>query len=255
MKLRSSNPYYHIIYWFLIIVVLTLIFGRSWGNTTAAFFFVSMLLPIVLGTSYFFNYVLVPRFYLKKQYFRFGLFSFYTVIVSLYLEMIVLMFAFIYLANFNFGNLGPNSSDTILFGVVLYLLVFLGSLILMARQIKEKQQIIAKLIEEQEKMKTPFLELMSNRKIAKIPFNEILYIESLADYIQVNTLNGTIVSKEKISNLAERLPEKFLRIHRSFIINKEKVKCFTYNEVEVGDARLNIGRTYKKAVRELLSKE
>jgi len=253
MNIKSSNPYLHILYWILVIVVLTLVFGRSWGNNTAAFYFVSMLIPIVLGTSYFFNYVLVPRFYLKKKYVKFGLYTFYTLVVSLYLESIVIMFSFIYLGNFNFQTLGPYASDTLLFAVVLYLLVFLGSFLLMARQIKENKQFIHQLLEEKEKRKKSFLEVMSDRKIAKIPYEDIIYIESMSDYIQINTINSQIVSKEKISKLYSRLPDMFLRIHRSFIINKNRIRSFSSGEVVVDDVHLNIGRSYRQQVKESLT--
>lgn len=250
MKIKSSNPLYHILYIIFVFLTLMLVFGRSWGNKMAAFYFISMLLPVVLGTSYFFNYVLVPRFYLKKKYFRFGLYTLYTFIISLYLETIVLLFSLIYMANYSFRNMSPNASDAMMLALVLYLLVFLGSFLLMARQIKEEQQIIQHLMVEKEKMEKAFLEIMSNRKMTKISFDEIVYIESLADYIKIKTTNDEIVSKEKISHLASRLPDLFLRIHRSFIINKEKIKSFSYNEVQVGDIYLNIGRSYREAVRE-----
>nr|WP_321406036.1 LytTR family DNA-binding domain-containing protein [uncultured Carboxylicivirga sp.] len=249
MLKKSSNPYYHILYWLFVVFILTIIFGRSWGNNTAALFFVSMLLPIVLGTSYFFNYVLVPKYYLKKKYLKFGLYTFYMFVVSLYLESIVIMFSFIYLGNFNFHNLAPNSFDTLLLAVVMYLLVFLGSFLLMARQIKEREQQIKLLITEQNKNKSSTLELTSNRKTVKIPYDDIIYIESMADYIKVHTTKDEIISKEKISKLADRLPSQFIRIHRSFIVNKSRIKTVAYNELTVDDITLNIGRSYQKEVR------
>lgn len=252
MKLKSVNPYYHILYWAFVLFILTLVFGLSWGNNSAAFYFVSMLLPIVLGTSYFFNYVLVPQFLLQKKRFKFGLYSFYTIVISLYLEMIVLVFSFVYLGHFSFDNLGPNVSDTLLLAVILYLLVFVGSLLLMARQIKEHQEEIQGLLEERERMKVVHLEIISKRKNTKIPYDDILYVESLVDYIQVNTTNGTVVSKEKISKLVERLPDNFLRIHRSFIVNTNKIRTHTYNEVQVAEHSLTIGRSYRTEVKERL---
>ncbi len=252
MKTKSSNPLYHIFYIFFVILILTLVFGLSWNNKLAAFYFISMLLPVVLGTSYFFNYVLVPRFYLKKKYFLFGLYTLYTFIISLYLEIIVLIFSLIYMGKFSFRDMNPNASDTLMLAVILYLLVFLGAFLLMARQVKEKQQLIQQLMVEKEKMEKAFLEIMSNRKMTKIPYDEIIYIESLADYIKVNTTHDGIISKEKISHLASRLPDTFLRIHRSFIVNKEQIKGFSYNEVQVGDIYLNIGRSYREAVRDNL---
>jgi hypothetical protein len=205
-----------------------------------------MLLPVVMGTSYFFNYFLVPQFLLKKKYFWFGLYFIYTLVVSLYFEMLVLTFSFIYLANYDLGQMGPNSSDTLLLAVVMYLLVFFGSFLIMVQQLLESSRELEKLKTEKKKMEKPFLELTSNRKLVRITYDEIIYIESLADYIKVHSLDGKeISSKEKISALEEKLPDFFIRIHRSFIINRENVSRFNNNEVELNGIVLNIGRTYK----------
>jgi DNA-binding LytR/AlgR family response regulator len=153
----------------------------------------------------------------------------------------------------NYQKLSPNATQLTLLAVVLYLLVFVGSFILMMHQIIESRQVIQQLLDEKEKMKKSFLEIMSNRRMVKIPYNEIIYIESLSDYIKVITINGEFVSKEKISRLAERLPDIFLRIHRSFIINTEKIKEYSLDEVLVDNTRLNIGRSYRKEVKALLN--
>lgn len=252
MNKKSKNPYYHIAYWLFVILVLTVVFGFSWGNNTAAFFFVCMLLPIVLGTSYFFNYVLVPKYYLKKRYSKFAFYTFCMAVISVYLEMIVLVISYVYLVNLSYENLSPNATQIILLAVILYLLVFIGSFLLMMKQITENRQVIQRLIDEKEKMKKSFLEIMSNRKIAKIPYNDIVYIESLSDYIKVITIKDEIVSKEKISNLASRLPDIFLRIHRSFIINTDRLNNISSDEVTVDNITLTIGRSYRKAVKESL---
>jgi signal transduction histidine kinase len=254
MKVQSTNPYYHIVYWIFVILVLTLVFGLSWGNSLAAFYFVSLLIPIVLGTSYFFNYFLVPRYFLQKKYFWFGLYTFYTVIVSLYLETIVMMFSFVYLSNFGLIRLGPNSSDSILLAVILYLLVGVGSILLLIRQIREKQQLIAHLLDEKAKMETPVLEIISNRKKILIPYDAIRYIESLSDYVRIHTDQEIFTTKEKISRMEEQLPELFLRIHRSFIVNRKRIRSHAYDELLVDDIELTIGRSYRKTVRERLQK-
>jgi hypothetical protein len=174
--MKSSNPYYHLFYWIIVVGVLVLTFGFSWDNNLAAFFFVCMLLPVVLGTSYFFNYNLVSKLLLRKRYFKFALYSLYTFIVSLYLESIVLLFSLVYLGKFSFSNLAPNASDPILLTVVLYLLVFVGSFLLMIFQINENQKVIRELSSENEKMKKSFLEIVSSRKVVKIPYSNIVYI-------------------------------------------------------------------------------
>ena len=120
MKKNSSNIIYHLGYWILVIMVLIFIFGLSWKNNLAALYFICMLLPVVLGTSYFFNYFLVPRYFFQKKYLEFSLYSIYTLVISLYLESIVLILSLIYLGKFSFENLGPNASETILLGVLMY---------------------------------------------------------------------------------------------------------------------------------------
>lgn len=252
---RSSKVIIHLAYWVFIIIILTLVFGSSWSNKMAAFFFVCMLLPVVLGTSYFINYVLVPRFYLKKLKGKFFLYVFYTIIVSLYIEAIVLMFSFIYLGNFSFQNLTPNASDTVLFGVILYLLVSIGTGILMYDRITENQKTILYLTHENEKMKKAFIEVISNRVLIKIPLDDILFIESYSDYIIVNTLSDKIKSKERISKLSERLPSTFMRIHRSFIINIEKTSSVSSDKVRIGDISLNIGRNYRKEAKAIINSQ
>jgi len=87
----------------------------------------------------------------------------------------------------------------------------------------------------------------------RISYDDILYIESLSDYIQVHCSGRNLVaSKEKIGAIAEILPERFVRIHRSFVVNTSKVTRVTANEVFVNEIQLNIGRTYKKEAAQAL---
>ena len=229
-----------------------MVFGKKWENSSAAFYFISMLMPIVLGTSYFFNYHLVPQFLLKKRYFKFVLYTVYTMIVSLYLEYIVLMYAFVYIGQYSFRSFAPNAHDTVLLGVILYLLVILGAVLLMLRQIKEKQLLIDKLSKENAKTRIQVLELRSKRKLIKVPIADIVYIESLSDYIKVHTSENEITSKEKISHIIERLPSNFLRIHRSYIVNTTKISSANLSEITVGTRTLPIGRSYKAVIKEKL---
>ena len=254
MTIKSINPYYHIAYWCGIIVTLTLVFGASWGSNQGAFYFVSLLLPIVIGTSYFFNFFLVPRFLLKKRYVQFALYTFYTVIVSLYLEILVVFFSYVYLLNFDIRGFGPNASDTLLLAIIIYLLVSLGVVLLLIQQIKENKEKIQRLIKEKEKADSASIEVISNRKSVRLSCETILYIESLDTYICIHSESGDIESKEKISSIENRLPEAFVRIHRSFIVNKEKVSSFSNSKIQIGELSLNIGRSYQKQVKNALKR-
>lgn len=253
MNSKTSNPYFHIAFWVVVVAILIVIFGGAWQGEIQAFFFISLFLPVIMSTSYFFNYYLVPKFLLKRKYFGFALYCYYTLVISLFLEMLVLIVSFVYLANYKIANFGINSSDIILLAVVMYLVVFFGSFLLMVQQLFDSKKELEKLRIENIKKEKLFLELTSNRKLARIPYGNILYIESLSDYIKVHSITkNEITSKEKIGALAENLPEQFLRIHRSFIVNSEKITRFNANEVELNDVKLNIGRSYKKQVAHVL---
>jgi signal transduction histidine kinase len=244
---KISNPLFHIAFWVCITFFIAVVFGKSWGSGLQAFYFISLLLPVVMGTSYFFNYYLVPRYLLKRKYFWFALYFYYMLVVSLYLEMLIFIFSFMYMANFELEKMALNTRDILLLAMVLYLVVFFGSFLLMVQQLFNSHRELEVLKTEKKKMEKPFIELTSNRKSVRIPFENITYIESLADYVKVH-LSGSeeIISKEKISVLEEKLPEYFVRIHRSFIVNRQNVIRFSNSEVELGAANLSIGRSYKK---------
>lgn len=94
-----------------------------------------------------------------------------------------------------------------------------------------------------------FLFVRSDRKMIKINFQEINYIESLSDYIKFHLSEKTIITRETISNIEEKLPkELFIRIHRSYIISFDKIQSFTNEFIEVNKKAIPISRSYKKEV-------
>jgi len=95
----------------------------------------------------------------------------------------------------------------------------------------------------------PFIYLKADKKMVKILLKDILYIESLKDYVRVKTVGKEVVAYQKISYLEEKLPEeRFLRIHRSFIIARDKVEAFSASHVEIAGQEIAIGRNYKTEV-------
>jgi DNA-binding LytR/AlgR family response regulator len=98
-----------------------------------------------------------------------------------------------------------------------------------------------------------FLYFRADRKMVKVMVGEILYVESLKDYVRIVTLTRQIVAKQTITSLEEMLPEDaFLRIHRSFVVARTKIDSFSPNHVEVAGKELPIGRHYKHDVERIL---
>ncbi len=97
--------------------------------------------------------------------------------------------------------------------------------------------------------KVNYIFVRSDRKMVKINFNEISYIESLSDYLKIHLQEKNIITRETISNMEARLDKQhFLRIHRSFIISIDKITSYTNDFVEINNKALPISRTYKDFV-------
>ncbi|WP_299110877.1 LytTR family DNA-binding domain-containing protein [uncultured Winogradskyella sp.] len=101
-----------------------------------------------------------------------------------------------------------------------------------------------------------FIFVRSDRKMIKVDFDTILYVESYSDYIKIHLDNSasknsdkTIITRETITSIEAKLPKaQFLRLHRSYIVCIDKIQSFTNEQVTVNRKALSISRTYKKEV-------
>lgn len=94
-----------------------------------------------------------------------------------------------------------------------------------------------------------FLFFNVGKRKVKVYLDEILYIESLKEYIRITTASKSILTKYQLNHIEELLRQNdFLRIHRSFIVAKNKIETFSATDVEVGSKHLPIGRNYKDEV-------
>jgi len=90
-----------------------------------------------------------------------------------------------------------------------------------------------------------FIFLKVDKKLIKIKFEDIYFIESLKDYIKVFTKSGDYLAHKSLSGITEELPDNlFLRIHRSFTVALDKIQALEGNSVMVADKRIPIGRKY-----------
>lgn len=247
------KTYQHIIFWIVAHGSMTLIFGRWFEAYVEAFYYVSLLLPVVMATSYFFNYFLVPRYLFSRKFWLFGLYSFYMLVVSLALELLVSVISMLLIIHFGINDHAALVTDVFTLAIVLYFVVLIKSFILLIKHYFVDQGAINKLQEEQLKMEKGHISIRSNRKTSRIEFENLLYVESMADYIKIYLADGgEVVSKEKISHLEEELPDAFLRIHRSFIVNKRKISSYNREEVIVGHTEIPVSRSYRSRVMSVL---
>ena len=100
-----------------------------------------------------------------------------------------------------------------------------------------------------------FIALKSEHRVHKVNYSNILLIEGLKEYVIFHLKEGKrIITLEALRNLEKLLPDNFLRIHRSYIINKNYVQSLYGNMVEIGDKKIAIGKTFKEKVIDQLFK-
>jgi DNA-binding LytR/AlgR family response regulator len=118
------------------------------------------------------------------------------------------------------------------------------------RFLKSINKISHKFITDKSDDATPtaeksFIFLKVDKKLIKIKFEDIFFIESLKDYIKVFTKSGDYLAHKSLSGITEELPSnQFLRLHRSFTVALDKIQALEGNSVLVSEKRIPIGRKY-----------
>ncbi|OUJ68947.1 LytR/AlgR family response regulator transcription factor [Hymenobacter crusticola] len=99
-----------------------------------------------------------------------------------------------------------------------------------------------------------FLYFRVERKMVKVFLHEILYIESLKDYVKLVTVHGPVVTKHSLTALEAMLPATgFVRIHRSFLIATASLRAYSPTHVQVAGTELPIGKLYQREVAKVLA--
>jgi DNA-binding LytR/AlgR family response regulator len=102
------------------------------------------------------------------------------------------------------------------------------------------------LLKKENKEARSHIFVKSGQRLRRITLDSILYIEALRDYIAFYTTNEKILSLESLKNLEEILPSQlFVRIHKSYIINKSKIDFIEKWKVVINQQYLPVGETYR----------
>ena len=125
------------------------------------------------------------------------------------------------------------------------------------KAVQKVQKLIKleKCVPDQVEANSEFLFIKSDYKIKRINFNEILYIEGLKDYVKVYTQNSPkpIMSLTTMKLLELKLPgSKFMRVHRSFIVNLEKIDTIERSRIVFGKTYIPVSDQYKEKFQEFL---
>lgn len=102
-----------------------------------------------------------------------------------------------------------------------------------------------------------YIYVKSDYKLIQVELDKILYIEGLKDYVKIYTEDNPrpILSLISMKALEERLPaERFLRVHRSFIVQKQKIKIIDKGRIVFGKEYIPISETYKTMLQDYVNK-
>lgn len=96
---------------------------------------------------------------------------------------------------------------------------------------------------------TGFLSIRADRKVYRLPFQRILFLQALDDYVKIISTEGTLLPKITLSQLEQKLPTKqFMRIHRSYIVNLAYVQNYDQQEIGIAERKLPIGKSFREQV-------
>lgn len=97
----------------------------------------------------------------------------------------------------------------------------------------------------------------SDYKLVRVLFSEILYVEGLKDYVKIYIQHESkpVITLMSMKNIEELLPaSQFIRVHRSYIVQKSKISSVNKSRLDVGKREIPIGRTYHQAVAHFVEK-
>jgi LytS/YehU family sensor histidine kinase len=155
-------------------------------------------MPITIATTYVSIYKLIPEYLITKRYFKFGIYSLYTIIISTYLILISVLYGLVYLSNFKYNNMAPISRNLLFVAIAVYLVVIIASafkmLKLNLRHTEKTKKLETKILETQLKLKEQELNYLKMQIHPHFLFNTL------------NTLYGFALQK------AEETPEMILKL-------------------------------------------
>lgn len=227
------KKYFELWYWGLMTLVMSLMFTDVMGSFGAAFFLSVMLLPGVLLVKYLIgdiSYKNLRRGILHTVYF---------IGIALLTQYLAIMFVYVTL----YGSREPANIELIVNPVFIWFL--LASLLSIEWVLRTKLFTPAG--------REKFVTFVSERVKVSIEIDSIMYIESRDYEVCVMTAGGKgYPTRMKISQWESVLDDRFIRVHRAFIVNRGHISRFDPRTVDVGGEAIEISRKYREAVMEKL---
>jgi len=212
-----------------------------------SFYLEFVLMPLRILASYCMMYVLIPAF-LENRKLRVFVLSYVVLIVAAGgLQLLI--------GHFFYDQLLAERGERFPFSVASWIrnIVLINSTVILlgaAKVIQLHFQLLDSLAvaqpadsDESAKGNDQFIEVKSNRRIHRLRISEILYVEGLGNYITyVDTQGSRTIVYSSLKAAQSRLPDTFVRLHRSYLVNRVHISAYDKDTVTIGTKTIPRGK-------------
>lgn len=231
------------VFWCGVLLFYTYFFGAGSKNLDDTLKFSLFLMPITIATTYVSIYKLIPGYLVIKRYGAFILYSIYTLIVSGYLVMVSIFFSLIYISNFEYNTMNPNTKNILFVMTSIYLVVFIVSAFklmkLNADASNKTKALETKILETQLKLKEQELKYLKMQIHPHFLFNTlntmygfalkkadetpemILKLSNLLDYLLYQVDKPFVSLSDEIDHIKDYIELEKMRFNDTLHINFE----------------------------------
>ena len=243
----------HILLWLAVLLLFTAVFDADNTINSNTFYFVLFLMPITIGTTYVSIYKLIPNYLITKRYVLFGLYTLYTVIISIFIILFSVFFAVAFLTDFRFTTVDSLSRNSVFIIACVYLVVILISafklLKINLKQSKHTVELEAKILEAQLKLKEQELSYLKMQIHPHFLFNTlntmygfalkkaeetpemILKLSNLLDYLLYQVDKPTVPLTDEINHIKDYINLEQLRFNDTLDVDLKEHNCSRFTEV------------------------
>jgi len=247
----------HIIYWVAFVSFFTLVWGTYDNDYFRNFMIQILSLPARMILVFVTLYFLFPNYFLRRKFGRFIVSSILLlVVVSIFVQRVIFFYIIQphYLKNFKISNFFALTEimNTIL-DVNMALIIPLGYTLFKSWHRANQRTLELEKRHMEQPTDYKYIYLKIEKSLQKVYIDDIIFIESLKNYIKVKTIEREIIVYKSISDVKELLPKrKFLRVHRSYIVALDFIDSFSPSKLTLKGISIPVGRKYKEEVKNVL---
>ena len=200
-------------------------------------------MPTRVMAVYVTIYFLIPKYLKNEKYLFFG-FSFVLMLISA--GFLQRLFMFLFYEPFILNEI--NSFFDI--KQIVRSIILINSTVLFVSAIKivqfwQLEKFKNEDLRSQLRGESKIINIKSDKRFFRIPADEILFIEGLGNYVIYHTVDQKLISYTSLKDALDKLPSNFIRIHKSYVVNRYQIKSYDPESVEINKTFIPVGKSFK----------